>query len=256
MRFPQQTLRACLLRAMPAQRMLATAETLALATTHAHVYSPAARQPGSLALALPQSATVGRALPGERGGLEPVHRRTLCAVHEQGLAHTKPHRCWAQVLRAPGLGPHGRRAEVSCRALGLDCTAPPPRPLPLGACRAGSARARGGRGAGQVPPVRGHGGVRRAGGWHWRTCRGAGAAASRWCGRAPGRRGAARVCMAVASELPRAANATACCGLPPRRPGCCYSGSAPRRRPGEPPPLPAVTHISGHGNFGPIDNAP
>ena len=44
------------------------------------------------------SVIVGRALPDVRDGLKPVHRRILYAMHDLGLAHTKPHRCTCQHL--------------------------------------------------------------------------------------------------------------------------------------------------------------
>jgi DNA gyrase subunit A len=63
-------------------------------------------------LAYAMSVIVGRALPDARDGLKPVHRRILYAMHELGLAGSKPHRKCARVV-GEVLGkyhPHGDQA--------------------------------------------------------------------------------------------------------------------------------------------------
>jgi DNA gyrase subunit A len=63
-------------------------------------------------LAYAMSVIVGRALPDARDGLKPVHRRILYAMHELGLAGSKPHRKCARVV-GEVLGkyhPHGDAA--------------------------------------------------------------------------------------------------------------------------------------------------
>src|SRR5947208_16353347 len=57
------------------------------------------------------SVIIGRALPGARDGLKPVHRRILFSMHEIGLTPGKPLKKSATVV-GDGLGkyhPHGDR---------------------------------------------------------------------------------------------------------------------------------------------------
>ncbi len=44
------------------------------------------------------SVIVGRALPDVRDGLKPVHRRILYAMHELGMAHSKPYKKSARIV--------------------------------------------------------------------------------------------------------------------------------------------------------------
>jgi len=44
------------------------------------------------------SVIIGRALPDVRDGLKPVHRRVLYAMHELGLAHSRPFRKCARIV--------------------------------------------------------------------------------------------------------------------------------------------------------------
>ncbi len=63
-------------------------------------------------LAYAMSVIVGRALPGVRDGLKPVHRRLIYAMHVLGLAPNKPHRKSARIV-GDTMGkyhPHGEQA--------------------------------------------------------------------------------------------------------------------------------------------------
>ncbi|GFR41665.1 hypothetical protein Agub_g2407 [Astrephomene gubernaculifera] len=63
-------------------------------------------------LSYAMSVIVGRALPDVRDGLKPVHRRILYAMHDMGLAHSKPFKKCARVV-GEVLGkfhPHGDSA--------------------------------------------------------------------------------------------------------------------------------------------------
>jgi DNA gyrase subunit A len=58
------------------------------------------------------SVIVGRALPDARDGLKPVHRRILYAMHDLGIAPSRPHKKCARVV-GEVLGkyhPHGDSA--------------------------------------------------------------------------------------------------------------------------------------------------
>jgi len=58
------------------------------------------------------SVIIGRALPDVRDGLKPVHRRVLYAMHELGLAHSRPFRKCARIV-GDVIGkfhPHGDQA--------------------------------------------------------------------------------------------------------------------------------------------------
>src|SRR5260221_574200 len=58
------------------------------------------------------SVIIGRALPGVRDGLKPVHRRILFGMHEMGLAHNKPYRKCAKIVGEVmgNFHPHGDAA--------------------------------------------------------------------------------------------------------------------------------------------------
>jgi len=58
------------------------------------------------------SVIVGRALPDVRDGLEPVQRRILFAMHELGLAHSRPHRKCARIA-GDTIGKYHPHGEVS-----------------------------------------------------------------------------------------------------------------------------------------------
>jgi len=58
------------------------------------------------------SVIVGRALPDVRDGLKPVQRRILFAMHELGLAHSRPHRKCARIA-GDTIGKYHPHGEVS-----------------------------------------------------------------------------------------------------------------------------------------------